>query len=163
MGKSKARETPHFPILTAGPLLSRSLASRPFRGRSIYCEAKVRHQQRKRKRSAARVTKVAGKVVALAPNDDASMPADSDVLTSRPPLGARGSRGPADDPLPAESDVWLPAPKVRKLLGGISSVTFWRWRHNPALGFPPGRRVNGRWYFQWRLVSHWHAKQAEVA
>lgn len=72
------------------------------------------------------------------------------------------ARGPPDSP-PVDSNVWLPAPKVRKLLGGISPVTFWRWRHNPHLGFPPGRRINGRWYFQWGPVSDWHAKQAEAA
>jgi hypothetical protein len=93
----------------------------------------VRHQQRKQKRSAPRVTKVGGKVVALA------------------------RRGAA---LPADSDVWLPAPKIRRLLGGISPVTFWRWRHNPRLGFPPGRRINNRWYFSRAAVCAWHEKQS---
>jgi hypothetical protein len=62
-----------------------------------------------------------------------------------------------------DPNCWLPAPKVRNHLGGISPVTFWRWRHDPHLGFPPGRRINGRWYFQWGPVADWHAKQAEAA
>jgi len=89
------------------------------------------------KRSTPQVAKRAGEVVGIAPNGEVALPADS-------------------------SDVWLPAPKIRKLLGGISPVTFWRWRHSSRLGFPPGRRINGRWYFQWRVVSDWHAKQAEA-
>ena len=44
------------------------------------------------------------------------------------------------------------AAKVRQRLGGISPVTFWRWRHNPKLGFPPGKCINGRWYFPWNSV-----------
>jgi hypothetical protein len=97
----------------------------------------VQSPKLKEKRSAPSVAKIAGVVVGIAPNGEPALPADSDV--------------------------WLPAPKIRKLLGGISPVTFWRWRHNPQLGFPPGRRVNGRWYFQWAQISEWHAKQAEAA
>jgi hypothetical protein len=73
------------------------------------------------------------------------------------PLGPNGEAG-APDP-----NVWLPASKVRQRLGGISAVTLWRWRHNPQLGFPPGRRINGRWYFQWFRVADWHSKQANAA
>jgi hypothetical protein len=83
------------------------------------------------------VAKIAGKVVALAPDGEAALTADSDV--------------------------WLPAPKIRKLLGGISPVTFWRWRHDPKLGFPAGRCIRGRWYFQRSRVAAWHARQAEAA
>jgi hypothetical protein len=36
------------------------------------------------------------------------------------------------------SDVNLPAPKIRKeICGGVSAVSFWRWRHNPNMGCPP--------------------------
>jgi hypothetical protein len=44
------------------------------------------------------------------------------------------------------------------------AVTFWRWRHNPALRFPEGRRVNGRWYFSRRAaLEWWSAQHAEAA
>jgi hypothetical protein len=92
--------------------------------------------KRKAKRSAPQVAKVAGTVVALAPHGDAAA---------------------------LDSSIWLPAAKVRQRLGGISPVTFWRWRHDPKLGFPQGRRINGRWYFQWSCVSDWHTRQAEAA
>ena len=62
-----------------------------------------------------------------------------------------------------DPNVWLSASKVRKRLGDISPVTLWRWRHDPKLGFPPGRCINGRWYFQWSRVSDWHGRQAEAA
>jgi hypothetical protein len=81
---------------------------------------------------------------------------DARLITSGPPIVARGPPETAR----ADSDVWLPAPKLRKLLGGISPVTFWRWRHNAALAPPPGRRINGRWYFNRQGVSDWHARQA---
>jgi hypothetical protein len=97
----------------------------------------LRKPKGKVRRSAPPVAKLAGEVVGNAPNGEAALPADS-------------------------SDFWLPAPKIRKLLGGISPVTFWRWRHNQQLGFPAGRRINGRWYFQSKVVSEWHAKQAEA-
>jgi hypothetical protein len=96
----------------------------------------MRNPKRKAKRSASEVAKVAGTVVALAPNGDAV----------------------ALDPT-----IWLPAAKIRQRLGGISPVTFWRWRHNPKLGFPSGKLVNGRWYFPWSAVAAWHARLPEAA
>jgi hypothetical protein len=76
---------------------------------------------------------------------------------------ARLAKAAATMVMPADRNGWVPAPKIRRLLGDISPVTFWRWRHNPRLGFPPGRRITGRWYFQWGAVLDWHAKQSEAA
>jgi hypothetical protein len=101
----------------------------------ISARRKLRKPMGKVRRSAPPIAKLAGELVGIAPNGEAALPADS-------------------------SDFWLPAPKIRKLLGGISPVTFWRWRHK--LGFPAGRCINGRWYFQLKVVSEWHVKQAEA-
>jgi hypothetical protein len=50
------------------------------------------------------------------------------------------------------ADEIIPAPKLRARLG-ISSVTLWRWRHDPDAGFPPAKVINGRLYFPSGAVS----------
>jgi hypothetical protein len=37
-----------------------------------------------------------------------------------------------------DTNSFVPGPKLRRMCG-ISAVTLWRWRHNPALGFPPAK------------------------
>jgi hypothetical protein len=65
----------------------------------------------------------------------------------------RASRVPVDVatgmpamPPAANDDVLIPLPKARKMAGGVSPVTMWRWRHDPDLGFPPTTEINGRHY-----------------
>jgi hypothetical protein len=105
------------------------------------------------------VAKIDGKVVAIQPNGEVAP--GKRLVTPR--VGAPlADRVPPDALTP--DDVWLPAPKIRNLLGGISAVTFWRWRHDPKLRFPEGRRVNGRWYFSRRAaLDWWGAQHAEAA
>jgi hypothetical protein len=69
--------------------------------------------------------------------------------------------GVPDLPKP-DTNSFVPGPKLRRMCG-ISAVTLWRWRHNPALGFPPAKVINGRLYFPWGAVSDWLAKQPEAA
>jgi hypothetical protein len=59
----------------------------------------------------------------------------------------------------AEKARWLPAPKLRKLCGDVSAVTWWRWRNDPELGFPIGRVIRGRWYFPVEPVLAWWQNQ----
>lgn len=56
---------------------------------------------------------------------------------------------------------WLPAPKVRKLCGDVSAVTWWRWRNDPTLDFPVGKVIRGRWYFPVGPVLDWWANRPE--
>jgi len=39
----------------------------------------------------------------------------------------------------------IPAAHVRQELGGVSSITLWRWERDGLL--PPARRLNGRKYW----------------
>ena len=57
---------------------------------------------------------------------------------------------------------WVTGPTLRKILN-ISSVTLWRWRHNPSMGFPPAKRINGRTFFVWHEVVAWLEKQPDAA
>ena len=54
------------------------------------------------------------------------------------------------------------AARLSKRLG-ISTVTLWRWRHDPQLGFPTGIRINDRVYFPWREVTAWLQRQQQTA
>jgi len=63
--------------------------------------------------------------------------------------------------IPLDSD-FIPGPKLRARLG-ISAVTLWRWRHDPAVGFPVPKIINGRLYFPSAAVATWLAKQPEAA
>jgi hypothetical protein len=113
---------------------------------------------RKPKKKAIKQTNGGARFVTSGPPNPAERGPVVDLHNVNAPMTARV---PPQAP-PADTEIWLPAPKIRQRLGGISPVTFWRWRHNPKLGFPPGRCINGRWYFQLRLVSDWHAKQGEA-
>jgi len=37
---------------------------------------------------------------------------------------------------------------VAEFFGGVSIMTIWRWRHDPAMAFPEGVEINGRRYFR---------------
>jgi predicted DNA-binding transcriptional regulator AlpA len=56
----------------------------------------------------------------------------------------------------------LIAARLSKRLG-VSAVTLWRWRHDERLGFPKGRRINDRVYFEWPAVCAWLYQQKKVA
>jgi hypothetical protein len=61
------------------------------------------------------------------------------------------------------SDVNLPAPKIRKeICGGVSAVSFWRWRHDPKMGCPPLTEINGRLYGSREQWLNWWARQKRV-
>jgi hypothetical protein len=61
-------------------------------------------------------------------------------------------------------DTNLPAPKIRKeICGGVSAVSFWRWRHNPKMKCPALTEVNGRLYGSRNEWLEWWARQKHVA
>jgi predicted DNA-binding transcriptional regulator AlpA len=43
-------------------------------------------------------------------------------------------------------DQLVPDSQVAKELGGVSSVTMWRWTKDPKLGFPKQIKINNRNY-----------------
>jgi hypothetical protein len=61
-------------------------------------------------------------------------------------------------PLLADKHEWAPAAKLRKRCGDVSAVTWWRWRNDPALNFPTGKMIRGRWYFPVGPVLEWWAR-----
>jgi hypothetical protein len=62
-----------------------------------------------------------------------------------------------------DDDQYLPQPKLRRMFGNPSEVTWWRWRHDPAMGCPPMKEVNGRKYGSLREWQKWWAQRNEVA
>ena len=65
---------------------------------------------------------------------------------------------PHPPPLLGTNAVLVPAPKLRQMLG-ISSVTMWRWRNNPDMGFPRPVSINDRNYFHLLDVQAWIERQ----
>jgi predicted DNA-binding transcriptional regulator AlpA len=63
--------------------------------------------------------------------------------------------------LAAQKTRWVTGATLRRMLN-ISAVTLWRWRHDPSMGFPPAKRINGRLYFPWHEVSEWLAQQQDA-
>jgi predicted DNA-binding transcriptional regulator AlpA len=46
-------------------------------------------------------------------------------------------------------------PEAARLLGGVSSMTMWRWRHDPEMQFPQALEINGRVYFRRAEIVNW--------
>ena len=64
-----------------------------------------------------------------------------------------------------EPDNLISATKIRKLCGGISLVTFWRWRRSAKMACPPLTEINGRLYGGERAWLTWrenHVRERAV-
>jgi predicted DNA-binding transcriptional regulator AlpA len=46
-------------------------------------------------------------------------------------------------------------PEAARLLGNVSLMTLWRWRHNPDMHFPEAIEINGRIYFRRKEILNW--------
>ncbi len=57
----------------------------------------------------------------------------------------------------------ITAKHVRDKVGGISDVTFWRWRHKPTLDFHKPIKINKRLFFQASDIESWIQAQRELA
>ena len=68
-------------------------------------------------------------------------PSSDDQQSPRRALLA-GNGPPTDDPL-------VTSAQARRINGGISAMTLWRWMQDPAIGFPAPIKIRGRNY--WRL------------
>jgi hypothetical protein len=60
-------------------------------------------------------------------------------------------------------DEYAAQPKLRRMFGNPSAVTWWRWRHDPAMACPPMKEINGRKYGSVREWKAWWAKMKVVA
>jgi len=54
----------------------------------------------------------------------------------------------------------LPGRKVRERYG-VTDMSIWRWRRNPALAFPKPIIINGRCYWRLEELEAWEATRAE--
>jgi hypothetical protein len=54
-----------------------------------------------------------------------------------------------------EDDRRVTQPEAARLLGNVSSMTMWRWRHDPKMNFPEALEINGRVYFRRAEIVNW--------
>ena len=52
-----------------------------------------------------------------------------------------------------DNDQWIPGPEARRLVGGISSMTEFRWRRDR--GFPAPAKVGARNFYRKAEVVAW--------
>jgi predicted DNA-binding transcriptional regulator AlpA len=73
---------------------------------------------------------------------------------------ARGDT-PAPAPPPRSDDDYLGSVAFRRVLGDISDTTFWRYEHDPRLGFPkPDLIIRRRKFWRRATIARWLATQA---
>jgi hypothetical protein len=65
-------------------------------------------------------------------------------------------------PRPTVDAILISQANLRRQLS-VSPMTFWRWRVDKELGFPPGLCINRRVYFRWAEVQAWLARQQRTA
>ena len=58
-----------------------------------------------------------------------------------------------------EQDQWLPGPQVDKRYG-ITSMSRWRWTHDPELGFPAPVKVRRRTFWRLSDLISWERRMA---
>jgi hypothetical protein len=52
-------------------------------------------------------------------------------------------------------DARVTQPEAARLLGNVSMMTMWRWRHDPEMNFPEAIEINGRIYFNRGDILNW--------
>jgi predicted DNA-binding transcriptional regulator AlpA len=58
--------------------------------------------------------------------------------------------------LPAEDDQRrVTQPEAARLLGNVSLMTMWRWRHDQEMKFPESIEINNRIYFRRSEILAW--------
>ena len=62
-----------------------------------------------------------------------------------------------------EPNSYLSAKQTRHRFGGVSDMTLWRWINDPALGFPPPLRINGRRFWKIADLERWEAVRKHQA
>jgi predicted DNA-binding transcriptional regulator AlpA len=54
-----------------------------------------------------------------------------------------------------DGDGRVTQPEAARLLGGVSQMCLWRWRHDPAMNFPKSIEINGRHYYNRGEILNW--------
>ena len=67
-----------------------------------------------------------------------------------------------EKPADQTPDDLVPASRIRKMCGGVSAMTFWRWRQSPELACPPLTEINGRLYGGERAWLAWRENQKRL-
>lgn len=62
-----------------------------------------------------------------------------------------------------DDDILLNGRVVRQTCGGISDMTLWRWRRDPAIGFPSPIIISGRNYWRRSEIRRWLTSRQEAA
>lgn len=52
-------------------------------------------------------------------------------------------------------DIVIPARPARKMCGGVSDMTFWRWLNNKEMNFPKPIYIAGRRYWRVSELTEW--------
>ena len=66
-----------------------------------------------------------------------------------------------EDPLRPDDEDLIGSTEARRMCGGISSMTEWRWRHSETVGFPqPDFVIDGRNYWYKRTIRRFLARHA---
>ena len=62
-----------------------------------------------------------------------------------------------------EPNSYLSAKQTRHRFGDVCDMTLWRWIKDPALGFPPPLRINGRRFWKVADLERWEAVRMHEA
>jgi predicted DNA-binding transcriptional regulator AlpA len=57
--------------------------------------------------------------------------------------------------LPEDDQRRVTQPEAARLLGNVSLMTMWRWRHDPEMKFPDSIEINNRIYFRRSEILAW--------
>jgi predicted DNA-binding transcriptional regulator AlpA len=57
--------------------------------------------------------------------------------------------------LPEDVQRRVTQPEAARLLGNVSLMTMWRWRHDPEMQFPESIEINNRIYFRRSEILAW--------
>jgi predicted DNA-binding transcriptional regulator AlpA len=62
-----------------------------------------------------------------------------------------------------DDDILLTSRQTRARFGGITSMSLWRWRHNPKVMFPPPVMITNRNYWRVGDLRRWQAEREAKA
>lgn len=65
--------------------------------------------------------------------------------------------------MPTFNNTMIRSPEVQEKCGKIARATLFRWRHDPALNFPPPTRIRGELYWNPADIDAWWKQQAALA
>jgi hypothetical protein len=73
------------------------------------------------------------------------------------------ARGEVTGKAPSTSGGLMTQRAVAEFFGGVSIMTIWRWRHDPAMAFPEAVVINGRQYFRRDQIASYRPPSKKLA